>query len=483
MSYQRIAGLTALACVLLGGCVAIPADRGAANSRTLVESRSATAGSVPLVPLATDAAAEFTHRLLDAPIGAAEAVQLALLNSPRMRLLYAQLGLVQGEVYDATRLSNPSLGYMRLTPDVGGGAKTTWSIAQSFTEILFQRFRNRVGRAQALKAEQQVAHAVLQLEAEVREAFYQHAGAQMASRLRAAAARGARTSADLAGRFHDAGNVTLLQRSREEAVASQASIGARRLAADALAARGRLLTLLNLSIDDSSPRFVAELMLPMPLGADLSSLHSLADSQRLDLAALRTEVDMRQQQLTHVRHWRWLGGLTVRAERETERDGEVMSGPGASIELPVFNSGKGTYLRSSALAETSTARLAGLATEIRNEIGVQYEVLEAARFAVDEYRTQLLPLQERIVASSQREQNFMLIGAFELLAARREEIDTYESYVDAVRDYWIARTRLARSVGGTLPGDESTGVSLTLPELPIDPIQDTAPTSIPGGAQ
>ena len=242
MRYPGFAALLATAAMALVGCVAMPADRGAAATKQLVETRSTVADTVQRLNGSPQVAVEFSTRLLAAPIGGTEAVQLALLNSPRMRELYATLGLSQGDVYDATRLANPSLGYLRLTPEAGGGNKTTWSIAQEFTQLLFLGYHNRVGRAQALRAEQQVAHEVLQLEAEVREAFYAHAGLQLSARMRAAAARGARVSADLAARFHEAGNISLLQRSREEAVASEASIGARRLEAQALAARGQLLT-------------------------------------------------------------------------------------------------------------------------------------------------------------------------------------------------------------------------------------------------
>ncbi len=212
-------------------------------------------------------------------------------------------------------------------------------------------------------------------------------------------------------------------------------------------------------------------------------LQGLAMTQRLDLAALRTEVDMRRQQLTHANRWRWLGGLGLTAEREREVDGDLLTGGGGTLELPVFNSGKGKVLRASAQAESSAARLAGLETAIRNDIAVQVAALASARDTVEEYRTRLLPLHERIVEASQREQNFMLIGAFELLAARREELDTYERYVDAVRDYWVQRARLASAVGGKLPGDDAPGESLVLPEPAPRPALDTAGENNPGGAQ
>ena len=66
---------------------------------------------------------------------------------------------------------------------------------------------------------------------------------------------------------------------------------------------------------------------------------------------------------------------------------------------------------------------------------------------------------------------------------RREELDTYERYVDAVRDYWVQRARLASSVGGKLPGDEAPGEPLALPELPPGPAAEAGSQGIRGGAQ
>ncbi len=478
MRIQKSGVSVALVGLALGGCVGMPADRGVANTHELIEARSGLAASVPLTPLSVDVAHDLSGKLLAAPVDIAAAVQLALINSPRMRLLYAELGFAQGEVYDATRLANPSLSYLRLSSDaVGGGAQTTWSIAQNFTELLFMGYRNGMGRADLLYSQQRVAQAVLQLESDVREAFYRNAGAQLGARMRTATAAAARTSADLAGRFHEAGNISLLQLNREQAAASEALLEERNGLTEAIAARSRLLTLLGFRADDDRARFVEMLALPAGRLPDIDTLQELAARQRLDLLASQTQAGILDRQLTHTQRWRWLGGLGLSAQREREPDGEIRKGPGLSIDLPLFNSGKGSLLRAQAGAETAAARLATLKLEMDNEIFVQRSTLEISRLAVEEYRTRLIPLQQRIVEASQREQNFMLIGAFELLAARREEIDTFGRYIEAVRDYWIEHSRLARSVGGALPGDE-TAEPLLLPQLPV-----TENSATGGGAQ
>ena len=74
----------------------------------------------------------------------------------------------------------------------------------------------------------------------------------------------------------------------------------------------------------------------------------------------------------------------------------------------------------------------------------------AARARALHYRQTLLPLAARVVSESQREYNAMVIGVFQLLQAKRDEIETGRRYVEALTDYWVARTELERAVGGEL---------------------------------
>ncbi len=54
------------------------------------------------------------------------------------------------------------------------------------------------------------------------------------------------------------------------------------------------------------------------------------------------------------------------------------------------------------------------------------------------------------MALSQQQYDAMLLGVFQLLLARREEINAYRDYIEALRDYWIARAELDLRAGGAL---------------------------------
>jgi cobalt-zinc-cadmium efflux system outer membrane protein len=85
-------------------------------------------------------------------------------------------------------------------------------------------------------------------------------------------------------------------------------------------------------------------------------------------------------------------------------------------------------------------------------VRLAHAALQIARARIAEYRDVLIPQRVETVARAQEEVNFMLIGIFELIALKQDEYAAYEGYLDAIRDYWIARAELGLAVGAELPG-------------------------------
>jgi outer membrane protein, heavy metal efflux system len=465
MRFPRSIFAILMCSALLQACATIP-EHQATHSETLVKARStvATAG------LDTANAKEEIARILSAPLQVDDAVRIALLQSPNMRALYAQLGFAHADVYEASRLSNPALGYTRMTGD-GGVVRTNWSISQSLVELLFLNFRTRMGKSQLLQAQQTVAHEVLALEAEVRSTYYNYVCANLIAQLRASVASLAAASAQYAQQLHAAGNIDALQLARENAAAAQARVALRGSDIEAQAAQGALLNLLGVAVEGSqaAPKIATQLPLPGELKADIAEFHEYGLGQRLDLAALREQVQMYDSGLQHAQRWRWVGGVQAQVEQEKEA-GDILKGAGIELELPVFNQGRGNLARAQANQQMAKAGLARLEIEITNDIRLRVAALQAAAQNVDDYRKTIVPLKEQIVALSQKEQNFMLIGAFELMAEKEQEFDSYQAYLEAVRDYWIAHTELRRALGGSLPegaqsdkNAESVGIEAVVP--------------------
>src|SRR3546814_14294844 len=83
---------------------------------------------------------------------------------------------------------------------------------------------------------------------------------------------------------------------------------------------------------------------------------------------------------------------------------------------------------------------------------------------------------------TQRELNYMLVDVFELLSVRQQGFAAYGAYIDALRDYWIARAALARAVGRRLPSTpeapEALSFDLSRPQLDATPDTQT-PAAMP----
>jgi cobalt-zinc-cadmium efflux system outer membrane protein len=121
------------------------------------------------------------------------------------------------------------------------------------------------------------------------------------------------------------------------------------------------------------------------------------------------------------------------------------------LAVPLFDWGQGNRARAKAQLRQSQHRLAALEVAVRADVRRLHQRLVAERQMLERYREQLIPLREQIVASAQRHQNYMLIGVFQLLQFKQQEITTRREYIEAVRDYWIAKAELEQTVGGELP--------------------------------
>jgi cobalt-zinc-cadmium efflux system outer membrane protein len=142
----------------------------------------------------------------------------------------------------------------------------------------------------------------------------------------------------------------------------------------------------------------------------------------------------------------------LQAGVSTARDpeGTRVTGPELSVELPIFDQGQARAARILAQVRQARARQAELAVNIRAEVRALRNRLVVAHRSAEHYRTVLLPLREKALKESQLRYSAMLLGVFQLLQARREQIEAYRSYLETVRDYWITRAELERASGGSL---------------------------------
>ena len=441
-----------IALVLLCGCATLPQDLGRSDVDALVEERGQ-----PVAASESDTGQTLVATLTAEPLTAESAIRVALVNNPQLKATYALLGFAAADVYEGGRIRNPFFfGAFLDSNQSGDRDQNTFGLVTSFTDVLTLPARKRLAAAEFAVMKQSIGAEVLEVAADAEAAYYRFVAAKQVAALRKQVAKAGALSAALAERYHQAGNLTPRDLALERAAASVAQLHALEAEADAYGARTDLATVLGLSVAGAwdSP---AQLPVPLDQEDTVSDLLILARESRLDLAAAHARVDVIADRLGVIGWTRWLGELDVGVERERETDGARITGPTLAWEVPIFNQHKDALLRANADLQIAIADVERLSTAIENGARLAYAATEIAKARVVEYRDHLIPARIAAVARAQEEENFMLIGIFELLATKQQEYDAYQGYLEAVRDYWLARTELARAVGNTLPSSANIG--------------------------
>ena len=452
--------------LFLGACATVPADRGLSDVSSLMVARGAPALMPPDQAQAQAKAA--IGRLLGQQLSVEDALSIALVNNARIRAEYSRLGIAGSDVLEAGRLSNPRLSVSVLDSNAAGQAdQVGFGLAQSFTDLLLLRARSRIASSAFERTKAQAGAAVMELTRDVEAAWFRLVGAQQVAEMRASVAQAAGASAELAQRFFNAGNLNDLELSLEKVAAAQAEQDLLSAQAEIAAAQYALGMLMGLPASETRWSVGSRLSLPVEQEDELRALEDLAFRNRLDLDAARREVALLRDALDVTKTYRLLGNFEVGVETERETDGSRITGPTYSLELPIFNQNQGGVLRAQSLLELAQAGLKAMEVEISNQVALAHADVLTARRSVNLFRQRLVPLRERVVQRMQEQVNYMLLGVFDLIRAKRDQYDAYQDYLQAVRDYWLARTDLARAVGAPLPSSAKASEEAVAPERPV----------------
>ncbi len=397
------------------------------------------------------------HALLRGTITAERAVQIALLNNRELQAIFEEIGIANADLTEAGLLKNPVFNASARFPDrPPSAANLEFSVVQDFLDLLMIPLRKNVAAAQLARAELKVGDAVLKLAAEVRAAFYTLQGKQMLFGRLGELGITYGAALELSQRQHEVGNISDLELANQQSTFSQAKLDAAQVAAEMRSDRERLNRLMGVWGTQTQWRIADEL--PGIVGRDFPTdrLESLAMMQRLDLAASKAEVGAVVQSLGLTKTYRYVGAIEFGVDTESETDRQRVTGPTLSLELPIFNRGKSRIARLEAQLRQAERRLEAQAIDIRSEVREARDRLLAKKDLSIYYRDELVPERKRVLELTLTNYNAMLKGPYDLLLARQNELAAERGYIDALRDYWIARSDLERAVGGRLTSSMKT---------------------------
>ena len=430
---------------LLSGCATFSPDGGMNEVHATVRQRLKQE-----VVLADEQGSELRQRLdeLSAqPLGVEAAVQFALLNNRGLRAGFAELGIAEADLVQAGRLPNPrfSMLYARQDGD--------YKIEQSFTFNVFSLLTMPQARAVERQRFEQVKREtslqVLALAQKTRQAWVVAVAAEQSSLYAAQVMQAAEAAAELARRMWQQGNWNKLDQAREQGFYADAALEYAAAREQQRIAREKLASLLGLG---DSTRFTLPQRLPdLPASEeDLLQVQQQAFLQRLDLLAMRDEVDALAKQLGLSRTTRFINVLDIGPARvlEGRRSEAYKKGVTLGFELPLFDWGGARVKRAEAIYTGALERMAQVTVDAEAEVRAAYVRYRTRYEMARHYQDEIVPLRKRVLQENQLRYNGMLLSTFELLASAREQVGSVNQYINAMRDFWLADAGLTMAVTG-----------------------------------
>jgi cobalt-zinc-cadmium efflux system outer membrane protein len=396
--------------------------------------------------------AERVKKLLEGGLTRERAVEIALVNNPKLQETYDQLDVSQADLVQAGLLSNPTLGgSVGFRSNGSGRPEYELSIVENFLDLFLLPLRKRVAEAQFQAETLRVAHAVLEVAAETSKEFAEVQAGEQTVLLMRGLAQGADAAATLAGQQFEAGNVSERALATQRAASVQADLD---FAKDELTL-GMQRERLNRSLGLWGPQMAWKLgqnLAAVPPGeAPLEHLEVTALERRLDVGAARKQLELMATALSLAKTSRYTGVVNIGAHMHQDVTGPRLIGPSLSLELPIFDQRQALIFRLEAQRRQAQRELDALGLDVRSEVRLAQAQLELSRHAAEQYLKALLPLRRSVLEQSELEYNAMQIGLYELLASKKAEVESVRAYIETVRDYWVARAELERALGGHIP--------------------------------
>jgi cobalt-zinc-cadmium efflux system outer membrane protein len=435
----------ALTALLLASCVSVPRDAGTNDVQQAIAHRGGPAVEWNAQPAAADH--ERVATMLQDELTADEAVAIAMLNSPRLQVALAELGIARADLIEASTITNPVFEFEIRFP---GEPYRPYELrlAQSLIELIQLPRRRALGRAAFDAAQLRVSSAVLRFAGDVRTAYFELVAATQHVALSRTIAEAAQATAEVAIKQHAAENITDLDLENEQALYEQAKLDLARAEQRVVLARETLLRAMGLRNMTAEWRVPAAFPELPPSELEQQQLEQLAAAQRLDLAIARRELEVAQRQVP-VARLAMLEETVLDVHYEREPDGAHTVGPGIELPIPIFNTGRAARTRAEAQFLRARHAMAALESETASQLRAARATLAEARARVEYYRDVVVPRRARIVELTKLEHNAMLVGVFQLLQAKQNEMQARRDFIDAQREYWTARTELDRALQGT----------------------------------
>ncbi|RKU13409.1 hypothetical protein C6502_03335 [Candidatus Poribacteria bacterium] len=464
---MRYAALLFAALAILSGCAGVSKEMAFSQVQQQVDERigypvhwNANTGSV-------DAAAQTTKDLLNQPLVADNAVQIALLNNRRLQATYEDLGIAYAAVVEAGTPSNPAFhggGTFGLPQDPGAAHAAhdhyVYEIEMDFLSLLFGSMRKSAAKSDFETAQLRVTAAVMDLAGQTRRTFYRVQSEQQMLEMFQQVVAATEAGYKFASELYEVGNIPELDLLLQRTLYEQSKLALTAAEATLAESREQLNRLMGVWGQDTAWTVEARLPEIPEEPPQVDNIEKIAIENSIDLAIAQREIVSTGKQLGVAKAMSLVPRLDILGELEQEA-GVWAAGPAFGFEIPLFDRKQGQRAAAAAELRRRQEEYYALAVEIRSVVRAAHRRLLAARQTALTYQNEILPLQERILDQVQLQYNAMQVGTPRLLLAKQQQIDAGRSYIQELYSYHVARTEFDQILNGRLVSEAQVDTALS----------------------
>jgi outer membrane protein, heavy metal efflux system len=457
-----------MVCVALAACAPLPTKPGFDEVQALLSARLPLAITWPQTEDERRVHQVSVAAQLNSPLTLDSVLRIGLTNNPRLQANYEKLGIVYGDLVQAGLPANPSLGFSLHSSSIGIGREL--NIAQDLLSLLTLAPRKRLAAAQFDETKLTTAQQVLGLATDLKKAYFTAHADQAALLLTKEVTEAAAVAAELADRQSQAGNIGTRELALRQEFHARAVLDSSRQELALAQSREHLARLMGLRRDQREWTLADIALDVIDTIPELNALETTALNNRYDISAGKNRIARLADSLGLANRFRYLSVLGLGLSYARETDGERLRGPSIALGLPLWDRGQGNRLRMQAELREGERNLEALALDVIGDVRNAYARVENANQSIQHFRKTLLPLHDRITAETLKFYNGMLLGAYDLLLARQNQLNAQRDYIETLKSYWLAKVDLEHAAGGASLG-KTMALDNPVPKIETPPAE------------
>lgn len=378
-----------------------------------------------------------------------EAVAIALWNNRSYLAALSNLGIAQGDLIQASLLSNPQFNL--LFPPIGS-KQLEWTLFVPIEALILRSNRIEVAERDLQQICNDLVQNGLNVARDARLAFadYQFAVDRLAL---AKEAEGVRAEiADLAEKRFQAGDIGELEVISARVDANRSIAEAAGLEWAVMSAEVRLKNVLGIASTETVLYPVNDLVASSPdINREILIAEALSIRPDIKAACLALEAAKYREALARKSFLR----IDAVADGNSGGAGPTNSGPGLRFEIPIFNRNEGLILRSQWSVSQASHNYHLIRDQVITDVDSAIAQLQQADANLAIIQADVLPDLEQAVELSRRSYRDGGTGYFLVLQSTGQYIDTRVRELELEAGLRRAIAELDRSVGRKLESDAS----------------------------